>query len=80
MGILITVLSISNSYNGNVISIACELLPIVFSLLTFIFLIAYFKVEWMGLPIFLIIATVCLIFISYLISLGFAGILIKIVG
>ena len=83
--IIIAVISVINVYNieegfDPVINIAVELLPIFFALLVLLFFITYFKIEWMGHPVILIVALVLSIFISYLISLGCSELIIKLIN
>lgn len=86
IAIIITILSVISAYKltdagfGSTINIACEILPIIFSVLTLLFFIAYFKTSWIGNILILIIALVCMIFISWLISYGCAELIIKMIN
>jgi len=76
--LVITAFGVANAMSTNVtgadlaINIACELLPMVFAGLTTLFFMWYFKAEFLGRVMPMIIAVFVMIFVSWIASFGLA--------
>ena len=76
IALIITAFGVANVMSGDVagvdlaIKIACELLPMVFAGLTTLFFMWYFKAEFLGRVVPMIIAVFVMIFVSWIASIG----------
>ena len=76
IALIITAFGVANVMSGDVtgadldIKIACELLPMVFAGLTTLFFMWYFKAEFLGRVMPMIIAVFVMIFVSWIASIG----------
>ena len=78
--LVITVINVRNAYglsDVESINIAMEILPLVFSILTALFLVGYFKIEWFSNSFFIVIATFIMLGISWMASLGISNLILK---
>lgn len=67
---LYSVINLGGVSNDANINIALELMPLMYILLTVGFLALFFNFEWAGHPVFVVIASVVMLFVSYMASLG----------
>lgn len=80
IAIVLTIINVRNAYNVSdveSINVAMEILPLVFSILTALFLVGYFKIEWFSNSFIIVIATFVMLYISWLASLGITNLILK---